>query len=124
MDSAATQKLNLDAAFMALADGTRRAILARLTVGEATVMEIAYPFAMSQPAVTKHLNVLERAGLISRTKVGRTRRCRAEMEAVAAVTGWLETYKAALGANFARLDRLLNQMESEEKKDDRDTPHR
>lgn len=114
MHNAVARNLDLDTAFMALADGTRRAILARLTVSDATVMEIASPFAMSQPAVTKHLNVLERAGLISRRKIGRTRCCRAEMEAVAEVTGWLERYKAALGANFARLDRLLEQMKHEE----------
>lgn len=101
-------------AFLALADSTRRAILARLTMGEATVMEIAEPFAMSQPAISKHLNVLERAGLISRRKVGRTRCCRAEREAVAEVSGWLDRYRQALTANFARLDRVLESMKDED----------
>ncbi|MBS1813712.1 MAG: metalloregulator ArsR/SmtB family transcription factor [Acidobacteria bacterium] len=105
----------LDSAFLALADPTRRAILARLTLGPASVMEVAAPFQMSQPAVTKHLNVLERAGLISRTRRGTRRECRAEMKAVTEVTAWLENYRRALGANFARLDGLLEEMKQKER---------
>lgn len=104
---------------MALADATRRSILARLTLGDANVMDLAAPFSMSQPAITKHLNVLERAGLISRTKVGRLRRCRAEREAISEVTGWLETYRQALTANFRRLDVLLETMKKQEKENQR-----
>lgn len=101
----------LDSAFMALADPTRRSILARLTKGDANVMDLVAPFAMSQPAITKHLNVLERAGLISRTRVGKLRRCRAEKDVISGVTGWLENYKRALVANFKRLDALLETMD-------------
>ena len=111
MDFVRPSSINLDTAFLALSDPTRRAILARLTTSDATVMELAAPFAMSQPAVTKHLNVLENAGLISRRKIGRQRRCRAEIAAVAEVTDWLDNYKAALRANFTRLDHLLATMQ-------------
>ena len=80
----------LDATFSALADPTRRAILARLTLGEASVMELTKPFAMTQPAISKHLRVLERAGLISRGRDAQRRPCRIEPVALAEATGWLD----------------------------------
>ena len=82
----------LDNTFNALADPTRRAILARLMQGEATVMELARPFAMSQPAISKHLKVLERAGLISRGREAQKRPCRLEVTRFAEATGWLEPF--------------------------------
>jgi DNA-binding transcriptional ArsR family regulator len=100
----------LDAAFMALADPTRRAILARLVNGEASVMEIAAPFAMSQPAVSKHLKVLERAGLISRGRDAQRRPCQIEPAALAAVSGWLDNYRRLWENNFRRLDALLGEL--------------
>ena len=87
----------LDATFAALADPTRRAILARLAAGEASVTELAEPFAMSQPAISKHLKVLERAGLISRGRDAQRRPCRLEAEPLAAASGWLERYRRVLG---------------------------
>lgn len=83
----------LDDVFAALADPTRRAIVERLTVGEATVTELAQPFAMSLPAVSKHLGVLERAGLVGRRRDGRARRCRLQPQALRAADEWLETYR-------------------------------
>jgi DNA-binding transcriptional ArsR family regulator len=100
----------LDAAFMALADPTRRAILARLVKGGASVTEIAAPFAMSQPAVSKHLKVLERAGLISRGRDAQRRPCQIEPAALAAVSGWLDNYRRLWEGNFRRLDTLLGAM--------------
>ena len=100
----------LDAAFMALADPTRRAILARLVKGEASVTELAAPFAMSQPAVSKHLKVLERAGLISRGRDAQRRPCQIEPEALAAVSGWLDAYRRLWEGNFRRLDALLGEL--------------
>lgn len=84
----------LDAKFAALADPTRRAILARLLDGEATVSELAAPFAMSQPAISKHLKVLEAAGLISRSRIAQTRPCRLEAGAIKEVAAWIEPYRA------------------------------
>jgi DNA-binding transcriptional ArsR family regulator len=98
---------DLDHTFSALADPTRRAILARLSQGEATVMQLAEPFAMSQPAISRHLKVLEGAGLITRRAEGTTRPCRLAAEGVAAVDQWLETLRKALETNYDRLDRLL-----------------
>jgi len=83
----------LDATFAALADPTRRAILARLATGEATVMELAKPFSMSQPAISKHLKVLEHAGLISRGRDAQRRPCRLEPQPLAQATAWLEAYR-------------------------------
>src|SRR6267142_1459931 len=97
----------LDKTFAALADPTRRAILHRLASGEASVMELARPFAMSQPAISKHLRVLERAGLISRGRDAQRRPCRIEAKPLADANGWLEEYRKIWEANFQRLDDLL-----------------
>lgn len=94
----------LDATFAALADPTRRAILARLAAGEASVTELAGPFAMSQPAVSKHLKVLERAGLISRGKEAQRRPRRLEPEALKQASAWLEQYRPFWTASFRNLD--------------------
>ena len=101
----------LDATFAALADPTRRAILARLALGEASVTELAEPFAMSQPAISKHLKVLERAGLISRGRDAQRRPRRIEPEPLAEVTGWLERYRKIWEGNFKRLDALLEELQ-------------
>jgi len=106
----------LDATFTALADPTRRAILARLIAGEASVVELAEPFAMSQPAISKHLKVLERAGLISRGRDAQRRPCRIEAKPLAEVTGWLERYRQLWEGNFARLDSLLDELGTQPKK--------
>src|SRR5688500_13273948 len=98
---------NLDAAFSALADPTRRAILARLAAGEATVMELARPFAMTQPAVSRHLKVLESAGLITRRIEGTKRPCRLAPGALSQIDQWLAMLRQAYEANFDRLDQLL-----------------
>jgi DNA-binding transcriptional ArsR family regulator len=112
----------LDATFAALADPTRRAILARLASGEASVMELAEPFAMSQPAISKHLKVLERAGLISRGREAQRRPCRLEAKPLAEATGWLEDYRQFWENSFQRLDALLDEMKTEEKKRGRTKP--
>ncbi len=103
----------LDATFAALADPTRRAILARLAVGEASVGELAEPFAMSQPAISKHLKVLERAGLVTRGRDAQRRPVRLEAAPLAQANGWLEDYRRIWEANFGRLDALLDQMKSD-----------
>jgi DNA-binding transcriptional ArsR family regulator len=110
------QERHLDATFAALADPTRRAILARLALGEATVTELAAPFAMSQPAISKHLKVLERAGLISRGRDAQRRPRRLEARPLAEATQWLERYRQIWEGNFKRLDALLDQMKIKEKK--------
>lgn len=102
----------LDATFAALADPTRRAILSRLALGEATVMELAEPFAMSQPAISKHLKVLEKAGLISRGRDAQKRPCRIEPNALAEANGWLEDYRRLWEENYRRLDAVLAGMQS------------
>ncbi len=102
--------MDLDAAFAALADPTRRAILARLLDGEKSVMELAEPFEMSQPAVSKHLQVLERAGLISRGRDAQRRPARIEPKAFAEVTRWLEDFRKILERNYERLDALLHEL--------------
>jgi DNA-binding transcriptional ArsR family regulator len=99
----------LNATFTALADPTRRAILARLASGEASVLQLAAPFAMSQPAISKHLKVLERAGLISRGRDAQRRPCRLEGESLAQAAGWLMRYRAVWEGNFQRLDALLSE---------------
>ena len=109
------QPAALDATFAALADPTRRAILARLTTGEVSVTELAAPFAMSQPAISKHLKVLERAGLVSRGRDAQRRPVRLEPRPLAAANDWLERYRAAWEANFARLDTLLDDLKAEQK---------
>jgi len=101
----------LDATFLALADPTRRAILARLATGEATVTELAEPFAISQPAISKHLKVLERAGLISVGQEAQRRPRRLEGQPLVEATAWLERYRAAWEAGFQRLDGLLDDMQ-------------
>jgi DNA-binding transcriptional ArsR family regulator len=107
---------HLDATFAALADPTRRAILARLASGEASVTELAEPFAMSQPAISKHLKVLERAGLISRGRDAQRRPCRLEATPLAEATEWLERYRQFWEASFQRLDALLDEMKADEEK--------
>jgi DNA-binding transcriptional ArsR family regulator len=106
----------LDATFAALADPTRRAILARLASGEASVTQLLQPFAISQPAISKHLKVLERAGLISRGQDAQRRPCRLEAKPLADVSVWLERYRQFWEARFQRLDALLDDMKNKEKK--------
>lgn len=107
---------NLDAIFAALADPTRRAILTRLAAGEASVGEIAAPFKMSQPAVSKHLKVLERAGLVERG-IDRTRRpARLKAEPMAAAAHWLEEFRQFWSSSFDQLDGLLEELKKTEKK--------
>ncbi|MEZ4700834.1 MAG: metalloregulator ArsR/SmtB family transcription factor [Rhodothermales bacterium] len=100
----------LNATFAALADPTRRAILHRLASGEATVMELAKPFDMSQPAISKHLKVLERAGLISRTREAQKRPCRLVAEPMAAAIDWMESYREHWEPAFAHLDALIDEL--------------
>jgi len=106
----------LDATFAALADPTRRAILARLASGEASVTELAAPFAMSQPAISKHLKVLERAGLVSRGQDAQRRPRRLEPKPLAEATEWLERYRRFWEGNFKRLDALLDELKTKQKK--------
>jgi DNA-binding transcriptional ArsR family regulator len=105
----------LDATFFALADPTRRAILSRLAKGEASVQELAVPFKMSQPAISKHLKVLERAGLVSMGKDAQRRPRRIEAQPLAEATQWLEKYRKFWKGNFDRLDLLLEEMKLESK---------
>jgi DNA-binding transcriptional ArsR family regulator len=107
---------NLDAAFAALADPTRRAILARLALGEATVMELAAPFEMTQPAVSRHLKVLEGAGLILRRVEGTKRPCRLAPAAIDEIDQWLGMLREALAKNYARLDGVLAGMRQRKRK--------
>jgi len=100
----------LDATFAALADPTRRAILARLASGDATVTELAEPFAMSQPAISKHLKVLERAGLISRGRDAQRRPCRIEPGQLRAARDWLDNYRGYWEESYQRLDGLLESL--------------
>ena len=118
------QTHRLDVVFAALADQTRRAIVARLARGEASVNELAKPFAMSQPAISKHLRVLERAGLISRRREGQRRPCRLEPRRLAEANQWLESYREIWEANFSRLDRLLEQMKAKAKVTNQETKRR
>ena len=107
---------NLDAAFSAMADPTRRAILARLALGEATVMELARPFEMTQPAVSRHLKVLEGAGLIIRRVEGAKRPCRLAPTAISEIDQWLDVLRQALAKNYDRLDDLLAGMKPQKRK--------
>lgn len=107
---------SLDATFAALADPTRRAILARLAQGEATVMELVSPFRLSQPAISKHLKVLERAGLITRGRDAQKRPCRIAARPLAEATAWLEEYRKIWETHFDRLDDLLDALKAENKK--------
>ena len=106
----------LDATFAALADPTRRAILARLASGQASVTELTKPFAMTQPAISKHLKVLERAGLISRGRDAQRRPRRLEAKPLAAATQWLEGYRRFWEGSFQRLDALLDELKTQQKK--------
>jgi DNA-binding transcriptional ArsR family regulator len=113
---------SLSLAFAALADPTRRAILARLASGECTVGELARPFAMSGPAVSKHLKVLERAGLVSRGRDAQFRPCRIEPAPIKKVAEWAEGYRQFWDASYERLDAYLDHLMSKEEK--HDTPKR
>jgi DNA-binding transcriptional ArsR family regulator len=117
----------LDSTFAALADPTRRAILARLMAGEATVTELAEPFDMTLPAVSKHLKVLERAGLIARGRAAQWRPCRLDANPLKEVADWVEGYRRFWEQSQERLDRLddfLRRAQGKEEPDDRDTPDR
>jgi DNA-binding transcriptional ArsR family regulator len=105
----------LDSTFAALADPTRRAILARLAAGEASVNELAQPFAMTLPAVSKHLKVLERAGLISRGREAQWRPCRLEAGPLKEVSDWVENYRRFWDGSFDRLDDYLRELQATEK---------
>lgn len=105
---------NLSTTFSALADPTRRAILARLTDGEATVTELAEPFEISLPAVSQHLKVLERAGLIARGREAQWRPCRLEAAPLKEVVDWAENFRRFWDASYARLDAYLQQLQDEE----------
>jgi DNA-binding transcriptional ArsR family regulator len=102
----------LDATFIALADPTRRAILARLKSGEATVNELAAPFDISQPAVSKHLKILERAGLVTRSNVGTSRPVRIEAGPMREAADWLEKYREFWEKSYQRLDALLEILQT------------
>ena len=108
---------NLDIAFAALADPTRRAILARLALGEATVLELAKPFAMSQPAVSRHVRLLSDAGLIVQRVDGTKRPCRLAPGAIDEIDRWLAMLRQALERNYDRLDAVLAELDEEEGKD-------
>ena len=116
-----TPHASLDATFAALADPTRRAILARLALGEASVTELAEPFAMSQPAISKHLKVLENAGLVSRSRDAQRRPCRLEAQPLAAASVYLEEYRRFWEASFAALDGVLAELKAAERRKARKT---
>jgi DNA-binding transcriptional ArsR family regulator len=109
---------NLDAAFSALADPTRRGILARLATGEQTVMELVKPFEMSQPAISRHLRVLESAGLIIRRVEGAKRPCSLAPMGIATIDQWLSLLREALARNYDRLDEVLQVTAPKKRKDD------
>jgi DNA-binding transcriptional ArsR family regulator len=113
MSYSITQSRRLDATFAALADPTRRAILSRLASGDATVNDLAKPFKMSQPAISKHLKVLERAGLITHTQVAQRRPRHIVGTPLKEATDWLENYRRFWEESFERLDELLDEMKSE-----------
>jgi DNA-binding transcriptional ArsR family regulator len=123
-----TTSRRLDVTFAAVADPTRRAILARLASGEATVNDLAKPFKMSQPAISKHLKVLERAGLISHSQLAQSRPRRLEAKPLKEATVWLESYRKFWEASFDRLDVLLEELKLESasatKRTKKDTPER
>jgi DNA-binding transcriptional ArsR family regulator len=117
--NAMSRRLNMT--FAALANPTRRAILARLALGEVSVSELAEPFAMTQPAISRHLRVLERAGLISTASDAQRRPRKLDARPLAEVTEWLEAYREYWEASFARLDRLLGELKATDKKRKRST---
>ncbi len=114
-----TRSDRLNATFTALSDPTRRAILARLATGEASVMDLAKPFDMSQPAISKHLKVLERAGLISRGREAQRRPSRIEAKPLAEASTWLEDYRRFWEGSFRNLDELLEEMKAVKQKAER-----
>jgi len=111
---------NLDRVFSALADPTRRRIIARLARGEATVMDLAAPFKMTQPSVSKHIKVLERAGLISRGRVAQTRPCRLETAPLQGLAEWIEAYRHLWEDSFERLDAHLKSTQAAKRKGRKD----
>ena len=110
-----TNSARLDTVYAALGDGTRRAILSRLAAGDSSVGALAKPFAMSRPAISKHLRVLERAGLVRRTRTGRVSRCRLDAKPLAAASQWLEHYRRFWEDRFNRLDAYLRELQQKEK---------
>ena len=112
-------KLSLDSTFAALSDPTRRAILARLALGETSVTDLAKPFAMSLPAVSKHLKVLERAGLIARGREAQWRPCRIEPRALKDIDDWLAHYRRFFDESFDRLDAYLQKLQAKERTQER-----
>ena len=116
----ATDRLSL--VFGALADPTRRAILTRLAEGDASVAELAAPFSMSQPAISKHLKVLERAGLISRGRAAQSRPCRLQAAPLKEVAAWTERYRSYWERSFDRLDQYLGQLQRQEHRHGRKSP--
>src|ERR1700733_6537599 len=115
MDSVAATTDSLSATFAALADPTRRAILARLASGETSVTKLAEPFEMSMPAVSKHLKVLERAGLIARGREAQWRPCRLKAEPLREAAGWIDEYRQFWEQSFDRLDEYLQRLQAEAK---------
>ncbi len=105
---------NLSATFHALSDPTRRAIIARLADGDATVNELLEPFDLAQPTISKHLKVLESAGLVSRRRVAQSRPCHLEARPLVEVDAWLDQYREVLAANFSRLDSVLDALQTEQ----------
>lgn len=114
---------HLSTTFAALADPTRRAILARLALGEASVNEIAEPFKMTLPAVSKHLKVLERGGLIKRSRTAQWRPCTLEAAPLKEVSDWIEKYRQFWEQSFDRLDEYLKELQMKEKKDESSKKH-
>lgn len=124
MQTVMSRSDRLDATFTALADPTRRAILARLALGEASVNDLAKPFAMSQPAISRHLKVLERAGLISTGQDAQRRPRRIEAKALEEASGWLDNYRRFWEASYERLDALLDELKATTPKRKRAKPSR
>jgi DNA-binding transcriptional ArsR family regulator len=116
--------LSLDSTFGALADPTRRALLATLMLGQASITELAKPHSMSLPAVMKHLRVLEQAGLVAQKKIGRTRRCQLAAKPLKDAEAWLSQYRIFWEGTFDSLERYLSQSDPSETKEDEKWPHR
>jgi DNA-binding transcriptional ArsR family regulator len=110
----------LSATFSALADPTRRAILAQLASGETSVIELAKPFDMTLPAISKHLKVMERAGLITRSRSAQRRPCKLAPEPLRALSSWVDEYRAFFEGSLDRLDAYLHELQAEEKSNDKD----
>ena len=109
--------MNLDSAFLALADPTRRGILAQLALGETTILELAKPFELSQPSISRHIKVLESAGLITRRIEGTKRPCRLVPEAISEIDLWLDVLRKALTTNYNRLDQILAELPPKKRKE-------